>query len=144
MSKTRRTIRIQWTATAIECLRKLPPKVQRGLVAKADELALSGDPRHHKPLVGPLQGYHRITYARYRAVYTVTDEAIRGGEQITTIIVTFIAAGKREERSKDDIYQVAKKLVEMGAIQPPEIAPAGRSAAPGKGKAPGGRRRQPE
>ena len=62
-------IRIQWTDTAKKCLEKLPRKVRRGLLEKADALRECDDPRNvHKPLRGPLRGLYRITYARYRAV----------------------------------------------------------------------------
>src|SRR5690554_6239676 len=117
MSEARRRVRIQWTTTALECLKKLPPKVRRGLVEKADALCECSDPElPHKPLTGPLQGYCRITYGRYRAVYTVDDDELASGDVLTTIKVTFIAAGKRAEHSKDDVYKVAQRLVEMGII----------------------------
>lgn len=110
-------IRIQWTATAKACLKKLPPKVRKGLLEKADELYGCEDPRKvHKPLSGPLQGYYRITYSRYRAVYTVSEEEIAGGDSLITITVRFVAAGVRKEHSRDDVYRVAKKIVELGLV----------------------------
>jgi hypothetical protein len=74
----------------------------------------SGDPRKaSKPLVGPLAGYYRITYARYRAVYSVQEELLVGGERILHLRVIFIAAGVRKERDKRDIYRIAEKLVRL-------------------------------
>lgn len=117
MSQPQRRIRVQWTATALKCLKELPQKVQRGLLDKADGLSTATDPRQvYKPLAGVLEGYYRITYARYRAVYRVDEEELANGNVLVTIVVTFIAAGKREERSKHDIYKVAEKLVEMGVL----------------------------
>lgn len=108
-----RRVTIRWTDTAVAALKALPAKVRQGLLAKADQL-LTCDPREvHKPLTGPLQGYYRITYARYRAVYTVQEEVLADGTQVWHLIVVFIAAGIRKERSKDDIYRVAERLVRL-------------------------------
>ncbi len=110
-------IRVQWTRTALEYLRGLPKKVQAGLLAKADELQLGGDPRKfHKPLTGPLGGHYRITYGRYRAIYRVDEERGAGGNVVVTVTVTFVACGTRREHSRDDVYRVAEKLIELGII----------------------------
>lgn len=129
MSEQRRKfrVRILWTHTAKECLRNLPKKVQRGLVDKAEELAGATDPRSvHKPLTGLLSGYYRLTYARYRAVYRVDDEDLANGNTLRTVTITFVACGKREERSKDDIYKVAQKLVQLGLIDVPDESKGGK------------------
>ncbi len=118
-----RSISIQWTATARHQLAQLPPKVRRGLLNKAGELKTCADPRTaHKPLVGPLEGYYRITYARYRAVYRVDEERLASGGVIVRIRVLFVAAGKRKERDRSDIYRIAEKIVNLGIIsfEPPE------------------------
>jgi mRNA-degrading endonuclease RelE of RelBE toxin-antitoxin system len=126
VSEPKRRVRIEWTTTAKECLKKLPPKVQRGLIDKADELVEScSDPRKvHKPLTGPLATFYRITYARYRAVYGVREDELASGDFLITLTVTFIACGKRDEYSKDDIYKVARKAVELGLIQANETEPS--------------------
>jgi len=117
MSESKRRVRIQWTDTAKDCLKKLPPKVQRGLIEKADELYGCADPkRAHKPLTGPLGGFYRITYSRFRAVYKVENDELANGDVLITVTITFVAAGKRSEHSKDDVYRVAQKLVELGLI----------------------------
>jgi len=91
--------------------------VAKGLVEKADKLYGCEDPRLvHKPLVGPLAGYYRITYGRYRAIYRVVEDEIANGDVLVTITIQFIAAGKREERSKHDVYELACKIVEMGIV----------------------------
>ena len=113
-----RRIQIKWTTTAKECLKKLPPKVRKGLFNKADLLAECTDPRDaHKPLTGPLAEYYRIVYSRYRAVFRVDEDKLANGGVLVTITVTFVAAGKRSEHSKDDVYKVAQKLVSLGLIQ---------------------------
>lgn len=111
-------VRIYWTETAKQSLKKLPSKVRRGLLEKADGLATSTDPRAaHKPLVGPLSGCYRITYGRYRAIYTVRDDA--DGVSLTFVVI-FVAAGIRREHSKDDIYRLAKKLIDWDLLRRPE------------------------
>jgi mRNA-degrading endonuclease RelE of RelBE toxin-antitoxin system len=103
-------VRVQWTQTALKTLRKLPKKVQRGLLEKADELT-QGDPRDaHKPLSGPLQGCYRITYGRYRAIYRI-DEQRKAGGSLLHLKVLFIVAGIRKEHDKNDIYRIAEKLM---------------------------------
>jgi mRNA interferase RelE/StbE len=116
-----RRVTIQWTTTAKECLAALPPKVRRGILEKADALYNCTDPKGaHKPLGGPLDGYYRICYSRYRAVYTVEEEAIANGDVLIHVTIRFVAAGIRKEHSKDDVYRVAQKLVEMHF---PDVAP---------------------
>ena len=63
-----------------------------------------------------MQGYYRITYARYRAVYTVEREELANDDVLVHILITFIAAGKRKEHDKQDIYRIAEKMVDSGFI----------------------------
>ena len=78
---------------------------------------LLDDPRKaYKPLVHPLQGYYRLTYGRFRAIYSVEEEKLADGNSLIYIRVRFIAVGMRKERDRNDIYAIAKKLVEMGVI----------------------------
>jgi hypothetical protein len=71
-----------------------------------------GDPRKCcKALKGPLEGYYRIVYSRYRAIFTVEEEILAGGDVLLHLKVIFIAAGIRKEYDKKDIYRVAMKLV---------------------------------
>lgn len=137
MVERKRKVRIQWTTTAKETLKRLPRKVQAGLIEKAEELGNVSNPRDaHKPLVGPLGGFYRITYGRYRAVYGVREENLPGGDVLTTVTVTFIACGKREEYNRDDVYRVAQKAVELGLIRadesesPPQKPPPKRQRRP--------------
>lgn len=107
------SVAILWTTTAKEGLKRLPKKVRKGLLDKADEL-LTTDPRTaSKPLTGLLQGYYRITYARYRAIYCVQEECLASGELRLRLIVTFVVAGIRKEHDKQDVYRVAERLVRL-------------------------------
>lgn len=117
-------VTIQWTETAKESLKKLPKKVRKGLLDKADKLTTCGDPRKCcKALTGPLQGYYRIVYSRYRAIFAVDEEPLANGDSLLHLKVVFIAAGIRKELDRNDVYRVARKLVEevLPALPPPEI-----------------------
>jgi mRNA-degrading endonuclease RelE of RelBE toxin-antitoxin system len=103
---------IQWTHTAKESLKSLPPKVRKGLLDKADALLTCGDPRKCcKPLTGPLEGCYRIVYSRYRAIFTVVEERLDSGDVLLHLKVIFVAAGIRKEFDRNDVYRVAMKLV---------------------------------
>ena len=106
-------VHVRWTKTAKESLKGLPLKVRKGLLVKADELTNGTDPREWcKPLTGPLQGYYRIVYSRYRAIFTVKEEILASGDKLLQLNVIFIAAGIRKEMDKKDVYRLAQKLVE--------------------------------
>jgi mRNA interferase RelE/StbE len=115
-----RRVTIQWTLTAKNGLAKLPHKVRRGLLDKANQLRNVDDPSVvHKPLTGPLNGYYRIAYSRYRAIYSVEEEKLANGDVVVRIIVRFVAVGIRKEGDKNDIYRFAQKLFQMGALDAP-------------------------
>ena len=89
-------VHIRWTKTAKESLKGLPLKVRKGLLEKADELADGPDPRERcKPLTRPLQGYYRIVYSRYRAIFSVKEEKLADGDKLLHLEEIFIAAGIR-------------------------------------------------
>src|SRR5262245_26226914 len=112
-------VTIQWTVTANKMLAGLPKKVRRGIYQKVDDLTRS-DPRlAGKPLVGPLQGYRRVTYGRFRAIFRIAAEKRTRGKVVLHITVIVIAVGIRRERDKRDVYKVAQQLLELGII--PEI-----------------------
>src|SRR5579884_3164784 len=93
-SLAERRVIIQWTETARNGLAKLPKKVRRGLIDKANELLRANDPRRvHKPLQGPLEGYYRICYSRYRAIFSVDVETLANGDTVLRIIIRFVAVG---------------------------------------------------
>lgn len=113
---SRPTVVVQWTDTAKECLERLPLKVRKGLLEKADELLTATDPTAHKPLTGPLQGYYGSTYSRYRAIYSVDEETLPAGRRVIRILIRFVAAGIRKEGDKTDVYALALKLLGMGRV----------------------------
>jgi mRNA-degrading endonuclease RelE of RelBE toxin-antitoxin system len=119
-----REVVIQWTETAKSRLKQLPQKVRKGILDKADALLSHEDPRKaHKPLTGPLQGYYRFTYGRYRAIYSVEDRIREDGTRIFHIIIRFVAVGIRKEGDRKDIYNFAMRLLKMGVLDADPGAP---------------------
>lgn len=117
-----RRVRIVWTATAKECLRKFPLRVRRGLLDKARRLQDCDDPREaHKPLTGPLANYYRLTYARYRAIYSVSEETLASGDSLVRVTVCFVACGMRKEGDKKDVYRLAKNILRFGGFGDAEV-----------------------
>ena len=57
------------------------------------------------------QGYYRIVYSRYRAIFSVKEEKLASGDKLLHLKVIFVVAGIRKEFSKDDAYNLAAKLV---------------------------------
>jgi mRNA-degrading endonuclease RelE of RelBE toxin-antitoxin system len=113
-----RRVIIQWTETAKQGLAKLPRKARRGLLDKAAGLRNVDDPTAvHKPLIGPLGGYYRITYARYRAIYKVDKETLPNEGMLVYIRVLFVAVGTRKEGDKNDIYRFAQRLLRLGVLE---------------------------
>lgn len=87
------------------------------MLEKADALSACDDPQKaHKALVGPLRGYHGITYGRYRAIYRTEEEKLSGGDVWVHIVVCFVAAGIRREGDKTDIYALALRLARLGLL----------------------------
>jgi mRNA interferase RelE/StbE len=112
-------IAIRWTDTARDGLAKLPKKVRRGLLDKANALQDADDPTAaNKRLTGPLAGYFRICYARYRAIYSVERETFSDGSMRHQVTVLFVAVGVRKEGDKNDIYRFAQRLLRLGIIRP--------------------------
>ena len=110
-------VTIQWTDVAKNGLARLPKKVRRGVLDKANELREADDPSTaHKPLTGPLRGYNRICYSRYRAIYKAKEDHLPSGDVLIHVKILFVAVGIRKEGDKEDIYRFAKKLIDMGII----------------------------
>jgi len=81
------------------------------MIERIDSLAEDPDLRG-KPLVGELMDYHSVRAAgqRYRIICRIEEE---------TVIVIVVTLGIRRERSKTDVYSLAKKLLKLGLIERP-------------------------
>lgn len=72
------------------------------------------DPRiAGKPLIGPLMGCYRVRHGRYRAIYRVDEKKDEEGRITLRLTVNVLVVGKREDRSRRDVYELAKKLVRL-------------------------------
>lgn len=89
----------------------------RGLYQKMDSLRQADPRKAGKALVGPFQGFRRLTYGRFRAIFVVTEERLVSGVHVFHVKVTVVAVGIRKDRDKHDVYKVAKKLVELGLLK---------------------------
>ena len=58
-----------------------------------------------------------MTYARYRALYSVHEDREAGGVRVLTITIQFVLAGIRKAGDRHDIYEVARRLVTLGVIE---------------------------
>ena len=63
-----------------------------------------------KPLVGELAGFRsvRAVGQRYRIVYRVERREV---------VVVIVAAGRRKAGDRNDIYELAKKLLRLGLLR---------------------------
>ena len=109
-------VSIQWTETAKSQIADLPAKVGKGIIKKIGALRDADPRRVGKPLVGPLQGCRRITYGRYRALFSVEEQPLADGDVLLRVTVRVVAVGIRKEHDKHDVYNVALKLIELGLI----------------------------
>lgn len=108
---------IKWTETANNLLLQLPKKDARGIFQKISGLRDSDPRKAGKALVGPFQGYRRVTYGRYRAIFSVEEEKLTDDCYRLLVRVIVVAVGIRKERDKRDVYRVAKKLLDLGLLK---------------------------
>lgn len=79
----------------------LPEKIKTGLRRKLRDFGQN--PGLGKPLVGVLQGYHRITYGRLRTIAMRVVASISDG----IVLVHVLWVGQRKEGASDDAYERA-------------------------------------
>ena len=100
---------IKWTETALRHAEAIPDQRLRRLISqRVDQLAES--PEQGKPLVGELAGFRsvRAVGQRYRIVYRVERREV---------VVVIVAVGRRQASNKNDIYELAKKLLRLGLLR---------------------------
>lgn len=93
--------------------RSIDGSVRPTIAAKINLLKTSPTLRG-KPLQDELQGYYRIVAAgRYRAIYRIA-----GGYDPEKHLgrVEVVCIGIRKEGSKEDIYYIAKRMIDSGDI----------------------------
>jgi len=97
----RGTIRLGFSPAARAAFDSFSNKVRSGIRRKLRDFG--EDPAVGKPLVGALQGYHRITYGRVR---TVSLRIIAKVED-DLVIVYVLHIGLRKAGASDDPYEIA-------------------------------------
>ena len=98
------------TPTALKMLSSISDRrVRDKIVAVIDRLAVEPE-KQGKALVGELSGLRSIRAVgqRYRVVYQLVEQQV---------VVTVLAVGIRRDGSRDDIYQLAKKLIKLRLLQ---------------------------
>ena len=101
--------RITITPTAMHMLTGITDRrIREKIVAVIDRLAEEPE-KQGKAMLGELAGFRSIRAVgqRYRIIYTV-----KGGE----IVVVVVAVGIRRDGARDDVYNLAKKLLRLGLL----------------------------
>ncbi|MHB0867323.1 MAG: type II toxin-antitoxin system RelE family toxin [Thermoleophilia bacterium] len=108
---TRRQYTVLWTARARDALAAIPDRrIQKIIFERAREL--SAEPaKQGKPLIGELAGYRSLRAAgqRYRIIFRVDGDRV---------LVLIVALGIRKAGSRKDVYDLARKLVRLGLVEP--------------------------
>ena len=107
----RRYYEVLWTARARDVLATIPDRrIRKKIFERGRELS-SEPEKQGKPLIGELAGYRRLRAAgqRYRIIFKVEGEKVQ---------VLIVALGIRKEGSRKDVYNLARKLVQLGLVEP--------------------------
>jgi len=103
------TWKILLTPTAQKLLADISDRRIREKIGAVIDRLTEDPEKQGKALLGELSGFRSIRAVgqRYRIIYQV-----RGNE----IIVVIVAVGIRRDGAKDDIYNLAKKLIKLGLL----------------------------
>ncbi len=101
---------VRWTEQAVRCLEKIRDRRIRGLLVRAGDSLADEPEKKGRPLVGALAGYRslRVAGQRYRLIYAVERERVK---------VWIAAAGLRKEGDRRDVYELAKRLLNLGLLR---------------------------
>ena len=104
--------RIVIQPTAFKLLQAISDRrIRQKISDRIDKLAESPEIQG-KPLLGELDGYYSVRAVGQR--YTIEQ---------TQITVVVVALGIRKDGSKQDAYNLAKKLLRLGLLDTPEEDP---------------------
>lgn len=98
---------VLWTSTAREMLAAVRDRrIRQQLFDTSKRLALDPD-KQGKPLREALMGFRslRVVGQRYRLIYSIAAEAR---------LVHIVATGLRREGARDDVYELAQRIVRLG------------------------------
>jgi mRNA interferase RelE/StbE len=98
---------VLWTATAFEMLAEVADRRVRQQLFETSKRLQADPEKQGKPLREGLMGFRslRVVGQRYRLVYSVDPD---------TRLVHVVAAGLRREGSRDDVYELAQRIVRLG------------------------------
>ena len=108
---------ILWTETAVDMLARLGDRrIQQQLFDASKRLEREPE-KQGRPLREGLLGYRslRAVGQRYRLIYSLDVERSR---------VIVVAAGLRREGARDDVYELAQRIVRLGLAPVPRRAKA--------------------
>jgi mRNA interferase RelE/StbE len=98
---------VLWTETAFQMLSGIGDRrIQQQLFDTSKRLEVEPD-KQGKPLHESLLGYRSLRAAgqRYRVIYSLDPKTLR---------VYVVAAGLRRQRARDDIYELAQRMIGLG------------------------------
>jgi mRNA interferase RelE/StbE len=116
---------VVWTATAAKELGEITDRRVRQLIFDTTKRLEHEPAKQGAPLTRELAGFRdlRAVGQRYRVLYRVEE-----GQRVVQVV----AAGLRREGSRDDIYELAKRLLRIGLIEPARPASRTRRRKPGR------------
>jgi mRNA interferase RelE/StbE len=106
----RRQYKVLWSARAKDMLAAIPDRrIWKKLFERVRDL--SSEPnKQGKPLIGELAEYRslRTIGQRYRIIFRVEEDKV---------LVLIVALGLSKEGSRKDVYDLARKLVQLGLVE---------------------------
>lgn len=101
--------RIVLTPTALKLLSDISDRRIRAKIGTVIDRLADEPEKQGKALLGELSGFRSIRAVgqRYRIIYRIMDDHI---------VVVILAIGIRRDGAKEDIYNLAKKLLRLGLL----------------------------
>jgi mRNA interferase RelE/StbE len=106
---------VGWTISlltpAVEALSKIKDRRTQTQIQNAFQRLQQNPEQVGKPLAGELAGYRslRAVNQEFRIIYRVNRDEIE---------VLVVAIGRRKEGDRDDIYELAKRWLRRGLLEP--------------------------
>lgn len=102
--------KVLWAETAAKMVQSIPDRRIRRLIHDRAGRLNRAPEQKGKALIGELAGFRsvRAVGQRYRIIYRVDRR---------DVLVAIVAAGRRKEGDRTDIYELAKKLVRQRLLR---------------------------
>lgn len=98
--------RILYSPAAVKMLKTIPIDHRRTIIRRIRQLEKKPE-QQGKPLRYDLQGFRSIHVIRYRVIYNIDSGKV---------IIYIVAVGIRKKGDRDDIYELAKKIIKKGFL----------------------------